>query len=146
MPQNGNLELNLAGLEDLGADYQYEGWVVVEGTPVSTGTFTVNANGVLSQTSFEVAQETLDNATKFVLTLEPNPDIDPLPSDQKLVASDFTADTATISTAVAPGVGDFSASSGTFFLRTPTDEADGMNNGNDEKRCMVWNARSATYT
>ena len=49
VPQNGNLELNLAGLEDLGADYQYEGWVVVEGTPVSTGTFTVNATGVLSQ-------------------------------------------------------------------------------------------------
>jgi hypothetical protein len=131
-PQNGNLELNLSGLEDLGADYLYEGWVIVNGTPVSTGTFSVDGNGSLSATSFEVAQETLDSATTFVLTLEPNPDPDPLPSDQKLVAGDFTANVATISTATAPGVGDFSSSTGTFFLRTPTDEDTGVNNGNDQ--------------
>ena len=130
--ETGNLVINLDGLEPLGSTYQYEGWVVVDGTPVSTGTFSVNDAGVLSQTSFEVDQNTLDNATKFVLTLEPNPDPDPAPAAQKLVAGDFVGDAAMISTATAPGVGDFSGATGTFFLRTPTDEDDGINNDNDQ--------------
>ncbi len=128
-----NLVLNLSGLEDVGSGFVYEGWVLVNGTPVSTGTFTVDASGTLSATSFEVLTETLDAATKFILTIEPNPDPDPAPSAQKLIAGDFSGNSATVSTSVAPAVGDFSNAAGTFFLRTPTDEAPGTaNNGNDE--------------
>lgn len=133
---NGNLTLNLTGLEDLGADFAYEGWLLVDGTPVSTGVFNVDANGALSATSFVVPTVTMDAATKFILTIEPNPDTDPAPSDQKFVAGDFSGNTASVSTGVAPGVGDFSSASGSFFLRTPTDETGGVNNGNDENG--VW--------
>lgn len=126
-----NFTTNLSGLEDLGTGYAYEGWIMVNGTPVSTGTFTVDGNGKASKTSFVVDQTQLNSATKYILTIEPSPDSDPAPSAHKLIAGNFSGNTATVSTAVAPAIGDFSNAAGTYFLRTPTDET-GMNNGNDE--------------
>ncbi|MDC8006375.1 anti-sigma factor [Aureisphaera galaxeae] len=132
-PTTSNLTLNINGLEDLGADFNYEGWLLVDGNPVSTGLFTVDANGNLSSSSFEVPAETAAAATKFILTIEPNPDPDPAPSDQKFIAGDFNGDSASVSTSVAPAIGNFSNAAGDFFLRTPTDEAAGSgNNGNDQ--------------
>ncbi len=131
-----DLTLNLSGLEDLGTTSVYEGWLIVGGLPVSTGIFTVDGTGTLSKTVFPVEISTLATATKFVLSIEPSLDTDPAPSDQKLLAGDFSGASADVSTSVAPAVGDFSASTGSFFLRTPTDEAGGLNNGNDENG--VW--------
>jgi len=132
-PDNtGNLEVNMNGLEDLGPDFVYEGWLVVNGETVSTGTFSVDGEGNLSQTSFSANNNDLASASKFVLTIEPAVDSDPAPSAQKLIAGDFSGDMASMAVDVAPGVGDFSASGGTYFLRTPTDEQPGSaNNGND---------------
>lgn len=130
-PTESNLTLNLSGLEDLGNDYLYEGWVIVNGAPVSTGTFSVNGNGELSSTSFQVNTESLNTATSFVLTIEPNPDSDPAPADTKLLKGDFgTGNTATVGLGPV-GEGNFSDSAGGFFLRTPTDETMG-NNSNDQ--------------
>ena len=131
-----DLTISLSGLEDLGTTSVYEGWLIVGGTPVSTGVFTVDGAGTLSKTVFPVETSTLANATKFVLSIEPLLDSDPAPSDQKLLAGDFSGTSADVSTNVAPAVGDFSASTGSFFLRTPTDESGGLNNGNDENG--VW--------
>jgi len=131
-PSSGNLALNLSGLENLGEGFAYEGWVIVNGSPVSTGTFTIDANGVASQTSFVVAQSDLSNASKFVLSIEPVPDNDPAPAAPKVLEGNFANGSAMLSTSM---VGDFSNASGAFFLRTPTDES-GMNNGNDENG--VW--------
>lgn len=131
-PSLSTLTLNLAGLEDLGSDFVYEGWVIVDGSPISTGIFTVSASGDLSATTFEVNADELAAATKFVLTIEPAVDSDPAPSAQKLVAGDFSGSMASVSTATEPALGDFSNAAGTYFLRTPTDEAAGTaNNGND---------------
>lgn len=131
------LVLNINGLEALGSSFQYEGWILIPGSesPISTGTFSVDENGALSQSSFSVNEEELSVATKFILTIEPVPDTDPAPSDQKYIAGDFSGNSAQISTATAPAIGDFSNSAGTLFLRTPTDET-GTNNGNDENG--VW--------
>ena len=131
-----DLTLSLSGLEDLGTSSVYEGWLIVNGVPISTGTFTVDATGALSKTTFQLETSILEPATKFVLSIEPANDTDPAPSDQKLLAGDFGGNSATVSTSVAPAVGDFSASSGSFFLRTPTDETGGVNNGNDQNG--VW--------
>jgi len=137
------LNLTFSGLEDLGPNYRYEGWVLVDGAPVSTGVFSVNANGILSQSNFEVPTDALEMATKFILTIEPNPDPDSNPSAQKYLAGDFNQDSAAVSTDVAPAVGDFSMVSGDFFLRTPTDEAEGdPNNGNDQNG--VWFGQPGT--
>ena len=39
IPTTSNLTLNLTGLNELGTDFVYEGWIIVDGSPVSTGTF-----------------------------------------------------------------------------------------------------------
>lgn len=119
-----DLTLNLQGLEALGSDYVYEGWIIVNGQPVSTGTFT----SVTFPQTFSVNTQQLENATTFVLSIEPAVDPDPAPADTKMLVGDFNGASASVSTAI---VGDFSNASGTFFLRTPTDEM-GMNNGNDQ--------------
>lgn len=123
-----DLTLNLQGLETLGSDYVYEGWIIVNGQPVSTGTFT---SATFPQV-FSVDAAQLDNATRFVLSIEPAVDPDPAPADTKVLVGDFSGTTASVNTAI---VGDFSNAAGAFFLRTPTDET-GMDNGNNENG--VW--------
>ncbi len=128
-PTTAILTLDINGLEDLGPDFVYEGWIIVNGAPVSTGTFTSTVTGQ----TFVIDKTMLDAATKFVLSIEPVGETGTAaatPSDTKLVAGDFAGNSASISIGT---VGDFSSTtpSGVFFLRSPTDEAGG-NNGNDE--------------
>ena len=122
------LMLNINGLEDLGSNYVYEGWIIVNNSPVSTGTFTSTA----ANQSFSVDATQLKNATKFVLTIEPAGETGTAadtPSDTKFLSGDFSGDSASLSVGI---VGDFNNSdTGSFFLRSPTDETD-SNNGNDE--------------
>ncbi len=130
-PANTTLKLNISGLEDLGSSAKYEGWIivptlsksggVVEDTPVSTGTFTVNSSGTLSQTDFEVDATNLANATTFVLTIEPNPDSDPNPSSIHILAGDFSGNTSNVSVGHPAALGnDFTSATGTYILATPT--------------------------
>jgi len=63
------VSLSLTGLEDLGTDARYEGWLIVDGGPVSTGIFSVDGSGVPSQTDFEADNTDITNATLFVLTI-----------------------------------------------------------------------------
>ncbi len=116
------LQLNLTGLEDLGSDFTYEGWIIVDGSPVTTGTFDVDADGNLSRTSFEVDAEQLDAATTFVLTIEPQPDADPAPSAVHILAGDFSGTDANLTVGHGAAIAtDFTASTGTYILATPTD-------------------------
>jgi len=131
-PATSKLTLNINGLEDLGANAVYEGWIIVPGTaktggtaaetPISTGTFTVDASGNLSQTVFDVNPENLSAATAFVLTIEPNPDPDPNPSEVHILGGDFSTNSASISTDHGAALGvDFASSTGNYILATPTD-------------------------
>lgn len=115
---NSNLELNLSGLENLGDDYKYEGWIIVDGSPVSTGIFSVNDAGDLSESNFSVNATELASATKFVLSIEPTVDTDPAPSNTKILAGDFSGNSANVNSNV---VADFSTATGTYILATPTD-------------------------
>jgi len=112
-PANSDLTLNLSGLESLGADFVYEGWIIVGGSPISTGIFT----SVTFPQSFSVDTEQLESATKFVLSIEPTIDSDPLPSATKILAGDFSGTNASVSTIP---VGDFSNAVGKYILATPT--------------------------
>jgi hypothetical protein len=117
-----NLTLNITGLKDLGSSAQYEGWLIVNNNPVSTGKFTVNQNGVLSKTVFAVDSNSVNNATAFVLTIEPVPDNSPIPHDRHILAGEFSTNTATITTAHGEALGaDQTNASGSFILATPTD-------------------------
>lgn len=112
------LTVNLTGLEDLGNDFLYEGWIIVNGKPVSTGTFSVNATGVLSKTSFNVDSGMLASATKFVVSIEPKPDPSPDPAKTKLLIGDFVNKTATLGTgSVATS---FSTIEGKYIIASPT--------------------------
>ncbi len=125
-PTTASFSLNIEGLEDLGADHTYEGWIIVDGNAITTGTFTVDANGSLSKTSFDVDADDLAAATTFVLTIEPSPDSDPAPSDIHILAGDIANDAANLTVDHGAALGsDFTNSTGTYILATPTD---GMNN------------------
>ncbi len=117
-PTSANLEINIAGLEDLGADFLYEGWIIVDGAPVSTGTFSVDAGGNLSESSFEINREMLESATSFVLSIEPNPDPDPDPAATKLLVGDFNGNSASLGTGTVAA--SFDAIFGRFILAAPT--------------------------
>ena len=120
-----NLNLNISGLEDLGNDALYEGWLIVNGTPVSTGTFSVDADGKLSKTSFTVNATDMDNASTFVLTIEPVPDNNAGPSDVHILAGDFSGSSASLSIGHGAALGDdFSSSAGKYILATPTNGPD----------------------
>ena len=133
-PVNATLKLEINGLEDLGNSARYEGWIIVpapansdgtvEDAPISTGVFTVNSNGALNQTDFEVDATDLASATAFVLTIEPNPDPDPNPSNIHILAGDFSGNTAIVSIDHPAALGnDFTSATGTYILATPTDGA-----------------------
>jgi len=123
---DNQLNLTFSGLEDLGSDYAYEGWIMVDGSPKSTGVFTVDGNGDLSRSTFDLDQDDLESATAFILTIEPSPDPNPDPSDVHILAGDFSADNASLTVSHSAAIGtDFNSSAGGYILATPTD---GMNN------------------
>lgn len=117
-----DLVLNINGLENLGSDYVYEGWIIVNGKAITTGVFTVNDQGVLSKTSFTIQEDKLDAASTFVLTIEPAVGDDPSPSSVHILGGDFQSDMSqlTIDHSAAFGM-DFSNVAGKYILATPTD-------------------------
>lgn len=134
MPAETSLTLDIQGLEDLGDDYVYEGWLMVDGSPVSSGRFTVNTSGALSQSSFEIPEEQLSVATAFILTIEPATNDDPAPSDVHILAGNFSGDQGTVSVAHPAALGnDFSMASGNYILATPTDGG-----SDDNEESGIW--------
>ena len=115
------LRLDLQGLEDLGPDFVYEGWIIVDGAPVSTGIFSIDAAGDLSQYRF-VVEENRRNIDAFVLTIEPYPDPDPAPSDTHVLAGDVRTKLTQLTVDHPAALGsDFAAADGTFILAVPSD-------------------------
>ena len=118
--------LEFSGLEPLGEGFVYEGWIVVDGSPVSTGRFTLEEiDGERNYTAESLAtQSDLDNATDFVLSIEPAEGDDPAPADPKPLAGAIVDGVAELSIAHPAALGDdFSSAAGQFILTTPTTEA-----------------------
>ncbi len=121
----GALTLNLNGVEALGQGFTYEGWILVNGAPISTGTFDVDGSGTASQTGFDVDVAALASATKFILTIEPSPDPDPAPSATHYLAGDFDGPVAPLSVADGAALGaSFAGADGRFILETPSSASD----------------------
>ncbi|MFT4666550.1 MAG: hypothetical protein ACI9XB_003516 [Gammaproteobacteria bacterium] len=120
-----DLTLDITGLQNLGADYAYEGWIMVNGDPVSTGTFTVDGVGVLTSNDFQVSTANADLATAFIVSIEPSPDADPAPADTKILGGAINAKTGILTVAHAAALGnDFATAAGKYILATPSDGAD----------------------
>jgi hypothetical protein len=119
--ETAQLQLRLHGLEDLGDGWAYEGWLIVDGSPVSTGTFTVDGSGVQSQTYFPTEVSSLDAISAFVLTIEPVPDNDPSPSHVHILGGDMIRGRAALSIDHAAAIGtDFATAAGSYILAAPS--------------------------
>ncbi len=125
-PATTTIQLQTIGLENLTGGSTYQGWLIVDGQAVATDKFT-EPNGIVS---FNVLATDAEKATQFVLTIEPTGDNDNIPSAAKILTGNFSGNAAqlTFDTVVA----DLSNTSGQFFLATPTDNAGGVDNNNDE--------------
>ena len=104
-----DLTLSFTGLPQLGASMVYEGWVIVNGAPITTGRFTVNKDGDLSQSVFPIDATHAETATDFVLTLAPATGDDPAPSRTHILAGPFRT----------PGSGNAAAAEPWAPLSTP---------------------------
>jgi hypothetical protein len=119
--QTAHLQLDFHGLEDLGPDFAYEGWLIVDGAPVSTGVFTVDGGGAQSQTYFPTAVSSLDAVSTFVLTIEPVPDSDPAPSHVHILGGDLIGGRASLTVDHMAAIGtDFSTAAGSYILAAPS--------------------------
>lgn len=133
-PSTSVLTLNFSGLGNLGPDFMYEGWIIVNGSPVSTGRFSVDDGGVPSQMYFGVGSDDLMMASKFVLTIEPEPDPDPGPSSTHYLAGDFSDGTASLSVADPAALGnDYMSAAGPYVLNTPSTASD-----NSDYAAGIW--------
>jgi hypothetical protein len=118
------LSWTFSGLPALGADYVYEGWIMVDGAPVSTGRFTVDDEGVPSSDGYDLADGE-DAATAFILSIEPASGDDPAPSATKLLGGDVSDGSGTLDIGHAAALGDgLSSASASYILNTPTTASD----------------------
>lgn len=124
------LSIALTDIDPLADGFVYEGWIIVDGAPVTTGRFSVDGDSAdLDQT---VLTADLDAATAYVLTIEPEPDDSPDPSAVHIVAGDLIAGTGSLSASHPAALGvDLDAVGGDYILETPTSAgvADDYNQG-----------------
>lgn len=125
-----SLTLELAGVEPLQNGFHFEGWVIIDGSPVTTGKFNVNDNGALVTLSgavipngtFEVDAD-LSAATTFILTIEPSGDTDDIPAETHHLAGNITNGSSTLSFDHSASLGNnFSSATGSYILATPSDD------------------------
>lgn len=113
------LKLNTSGLEDLGPDAVYEGWLIRHGEVVSTGRFSVDAS--TDQSGGMTFPVSVGDADQFILTIEPSQNDDPAPSKLHLLAGDFSSKRADLSVSHGSALGtDFKTAMGSFVLATPS--------------------------
>lgn len=125
-----SLTLSLSGVEPLQNGFHFEGWVIINGSPVTTGKFNVNDDGeivslsgsVIANGEFSVDAD-LSAATTFVLSIEPNGDTDDIPAETHHLSGDITNGRSTLSFAHSASLGDdFTSASGGYILATPSDD------------------------
>ncbi|GAB5408806.1 MAG: hypothetical protein BalsKO_11710 [Balneolaceae bacterium] len=132
--ESETLTLELDGVETLQNGFHFEGWVIIDGSPVTTGKFNVDANGnlvTLSGSTIPNGEFTVDAnlsaATTFVLSIEPSGDVDDIPAETHHLSGDISNGRSTLSFAHGASLGDdFTSASGSYILATPSDD-DGSN-------------------
>ena len=124
------LTIELSGVEPLQNGFHFEGWVIINGTPISTGKFNVDANSdlvTLSGSSISNGEFSVDadlsSATAFILSIEPSGDTDAIPAETHHLAGDITNGRSTLSFSHSASLGDnFLSAMGSYILATPSDD------------------------
>ncbi|WP_103068320.1 anti-sigma factor [Aquimarina sediminis] len=132
-----SISLDTIGLEVLTGGSSYQGWLIVNGQPKPTAKFT-DPTGVVN---LEVLASDAKDATQFILTIEPVGDADNIPSDTRILIGNFSGTAAQLG--FSSVVADISNVSGQFFLATPTDNENGIDNNNDEFGVWFMNGDTA---
>ncbi len=115
-PPTASLQLETIGLKALTGGSTYQGWLIVNGEAIPTAKFTDPTITL----NLEVLASDLEDATQFVLTIEPVGDLDNIPSAAKILTGNFNGNSASLN--FESVVADLSSTSGQFFLATPTDD------------------------
>jgi len=135
------LAFSFDSLPPLGDGYVYEGWLIVDEAPVTTGRFSIDESGMTTPATFQVPVSDLDGASAFVLTIEPAEGDDPAPADTHILAGDVTGDEIDLEVGHPAAIGtDFADAEGTFILATPTT----MAVDDDETQGIWWLVPPAT--
>ncbi len=130
------LSLSLTGVQPLANGFHYEGWAMINGSPVATGKFNVNASGalvtlngnVIANGDFQTGKD-LSGSTAIVITIEPSGDTDAVPAATKYLGGNISGASANLTVAHAAALNNtFSTAAGKYVLATPTD-----GDGNNEK-------------
>ena len=130
-----SLQLDLSGVDPLANGYHYEGWAITRGGPVSTGKFNIGPGGaivgldgnIITDGVFHPLPE-MDTATDVVITIEPDGDVDDIPSATHYLAGSLANGIGALTVGHAAALGDdFSSAAGGYILATPTNgpETDG---------------------
>lgn len=126
------ISFDFTGLEPLGEDFVYEGWVVIDGAPVSTGRFILTPDGEQEFLSESLVDD-LSEATTAVISIEPAVGDDPAPADPKPLAGDIVDGVAELNAYHPAALGtDFEGYGGQFVLATPTSASE------DDEYSGVW--------
>mgnify|MGYP001942508890 CR=1 FL=1 len=117
-PDGAVLELVFDGLEPVGPDYVYEGWLITSDGPVTSGRFDVEGDGSIN---FELDAELAADSSLFVLTIEPAVGDDPAPAPTHILAGAFVDGVAELTIEHPAALGtDFAQAAGGYILETPT--------------------------
>lgn len=123
------LSLEVTGWPALQGGFHYEGWAIVDGSPVTTGKFNVQDGALVDLDGRPVEAFTAENielAAAIVITIEPAGDTDDVPAATHFLAGDVSNGMAELTVDHAAALGtDFSTATGTFLLATPTDDPAG---------------------
>ncbi len=113
------LHLDISGLSGLGPNANYEGWLIVNGAPVSTGVFDIDGTGITMD--FEVSASDAAGSSAFVLTIEPANDPDPAPASTHVIAGSFSNGKATLNVEHPAALGNnFASASGSYIMAAPS--------------------------
>lgn len=107
-------------LTPLGDDFEYEGWLIVDGQAIAAGRF--NTAGDTHYEVFDLPTAAVAEATMYVLTIEPTVDPDPGPSSTHVLAGAFNDDGIAWQRVDHPAAlgTDFADAAGTYILETPS--------------------------
>ena len=107
--------VNFDQLPELGADYVYEGWLIVNGAPIAAGRF-----DAADEVEFKFDADYTE-ATAYILTIEPRFNDDPAPSSTHILGGDLVNGVADITIAHPGALGDdYTNVSGSFILAAPS--------------------------
>ncbi|MEX1002429.1 MAG: anti-sigma factor [Crocinitomicaceae bacterium] len=121
-PGKNEVLIEAENLPQLEGDFVYEGWLIDGNDTISTGTFTVQENGDLSEKIFKTNGDKLKEANAFAISIEQKNNNDPSPGKSIVLAGEFDQEVATLSTNHSLSLNtNFSTASGTYILATVTD-------------------------